>query len=198
MIRFRAPALASVDRELARRARYARDPRPLLEALGDRMVNHSIPENFQKGGRPGRWPGIRRQGQVMRDSGGLLESIVDEVAGSTLRVGTNKSYAAQRHFGGTVKGKGKLLAIPVDPSNKRRPKHYGKRLRWAPVKKKGGNVQGLLVERQAGRRGKAGKVVTRFLLVREVTQPARPFLLFQPDDIAWAQRVTVRELAGPL
>lgn len=182
------PQTAPIARDLAAVARRCKDLGPALQNIGARLVDYSIPLTFQVGGRPKAWPRSARDGQTMLDTRILLDSITYEVDGGTVRVGTNLKYAAQRHFGGPIEGKGKLLAVPADPnSRRRRPSHYGDRLRWAPVSVTTGTVKGRLVER-TGRKAKR-QWTTRFWLVTRVEQPPRPFLIVQPDDEAAFQQI---------
>lgn len=188
----------AVAQELDGMGMRLRDPRPFLTELGERMREESIPRNFQEGGRPDKWAGTRRGGQIQRDSGALAASINFEVGGATLKVGTNNKYGPQRHFGGEIEAKGKNLAIPLDPNSKRRPKHYGARLKWSPGKPgavHSANFRGLLVETVKGRGKKAkAQTIARFVLLKRVEQKPRPFLVWQTEDIAWAQREFVRHV----
>lgn len=186
-----------VVRDVERLAHRLQNLSPALRELGEHMVNESVPRTFREGGRPQKWKGTRRGGEIQRDSGVLLASISEEVSPGRLRVGTNLAYAAQRHYGGPLKPtKSKFLAVPIDPNNKRRPKHYGKRLRWAPGRP-GATHGGILVETMGGR-GKGRRSIVRFVLVKEVTQPPRPFLVMHPEDIVFAEKALVRHVAGQL
>lgn len=177
------------------RLRRIADPTPALVQIGARMVQFSIPQNFVAGGRPNPWPATARGGQAMRDSGRLLASIRFEAGPRLgLRVGTNLAYAAQRHYGGTIRAKGKALAIPLNTRgrSRNRPKHYGQ-LDYIPINR--GRARGLLVEEEG--KGKSRRQVARFLLVTAVTQPPRPFLLWQVEDLAFAERTLAKWLVGP-
>ena len=197
---YRDNAEAVVRDVEAMRARMVR-VEPLLERFGARMSQYSVPQNFREGGRPTRWPDTTRGGQTMVDTGRLRNSITHEVRGRSVRVGTNVRYAPVRHFGGTIEAKDKALAIPVEVSqSRRRPKHYPN-LVWRPTKNR--RFVGMLGEelavRTRGANGRfqtssTGRWVTRFLLARQVKQPARPFLLFQADDLAWMERETVQHI----
>lgn len=190
MIRFFTNTVA-IARGLGELGDRARDMTPVLKLLGERMVGHSIPENFRQGGRPRRWPKSRSTA-TMRDTGRLLNSVVYRVEGGTLKVGTNRKYAPQRHFGGAiVPVNKKAIAIPINVTRSRnRPKHFSG-LQWRPTKDT--RFAGVLGEEQ-GR--KTRRFVVRFLLARRVEQPARPFLLWQDDDVAYAHRATVRHVLG--
>ena len=197
---YRDNAEAVVRDVEAMRARMVRTE-PLLERFGARMSQYSVPQNFAEGGRPTRWPDTPRGGQAMVDTGRLRNSITHEVRGRSVRVGTNVKYAALRHFGGTIVGRDKALAIPVEVSqSRRRPKHYPN-LQWRPTRNR--RFVGMLGEelavRTRGANGRykksgSGRWVTRFLLARQVVQPARPFLMFQADDLAWMERETVQHI----
>ena len=159
----------------------------VLEDIGERMVEFSIPENFRQGGRPNRWPGSAwSHADLMQDSSRLLNSVVYSVEGGRLVVGTNAAYAAQRHFGGEIKPtKAKALAVPLPgiPSSMRRPRHWGDRLQFAPTQKGDSDSRGILGEADGD------LFIPRFALRARVEQPPRPFLLFQDDDIAYAERI---------
>ena len=181
----------------------ARNVDSVLEQVGERMTQYSIPENFRVGGRPLPWkPSQRalestRGGQTMVDTGRLRRSMNFEMTHGKLTVGTNLEYAAQRQFGGEIKAKGKALAIPVNVSrSKYRPSQYGDSLKWAPDATPGPGKRGLLVEYLSRGKGKKKRMVVRFVLRDSITQPARPFLLFQADDIAFAEKAVVTWLLG--
>lgn len=194
MVRYQSNAGAVVQ-ELGAVEGRIRNPRKFLRSLGERMKNLSIPANFRAEGRPEKWAPIRRRGRVQQDTRHLMRSIGYEVDGGTLRVGTNLIYAPQRHFGGVIKAKAKFLAVPLDPNSRLKKPSDFPRLRWAPGKKAGSH--GFLVE-PAGSKGRKGhkKPVYkyRFILLDQVEQPARPFLLFQPDDIAFAEKALAEHI----
>lgn len=171
-----------------------KDAEPVLKDLGERMVNYSVPENFDRGGRPAPWAKSgrvsRNGGQTLVDSARLKNSINYDTNRTRLRVGTTVKYAALLHYGGTIKAKGKALAVPVTVSrSRRRPDQYPE-LQWMPGGLKG---KGLLVE-QTGTKRK--RLIVRFVLKSEITVPARPFLVWQADDLAYAEQALVRAALG--
>ena len=169
-----------------------------MEAVGARMVEYSIPENFRVGGRPNKWPATHRGGQIGRNRGRLLKSMGWEMRGKELRVGTNVRYAKQFHFGGTIKPvKAKALAIPAQPGSQRRPRHYGD-LSYAPPVNGDSDSRGVLGRRVRRGRGKARKMtfIPLFYLRAKVEQDPRPFLLWQAEDIAYAERELVAHVMG--
>lgn len=177
----------AVINQLGLWGRRIADDKPLLERFGRRMTEHSIPQNFTAGGRPERWAEVRRAGQPLLSSARLRNSIRAEAARHRLRVGTNVRYARVHQEGGTISAKNKALAIPVNIKARRtRPAQYGSSLRWTPTR----NGRGRLVE--AVGRGKRQRLVTRFVLKSKVTIEARPYLLFQREDLAWFERETFK------
>jgi len=92
----------------------------------------------------------------------LRNSIIYEIRGTQAHVGTNMVYGAIHEFGGVIRPKGHpYLAIPIGDMKGSPRNHPG--LRY--IKSKKGNS--LLVD-QSG--------VPQYLLRREVTIPARPYL----------------------
>jgi phage virion morphogenesis protein len=101
---------AELAEALAALARAGREPGPALRPVGVALVrnirNRIAAERTPEGApfaplhprtlRRKRGPGILRE-RAMR--GGLFASFVSQVEGRTLRVGTNKVYAATHQFG---------------------------------------------------------------------------------------------------
>lgn len=185
--------VGEVVHEVEEMAEHARDLRPVLRAFGDRMAQFSIPRNFELGGRPTKWKPNLRGGAVGQDHGLLAASIQWELDGRTLRVGTNRVYAPQFHFGGRIVPKNaKTLAIPLRRGLSS-PRRYSN-LQWAPGKSTHPHHRGVLGRYVGGKRKR--RFVALFALRSEVTQPARPFLVFQEEDRAWAAAAIVRHVAG--
>lgn len=117
------------DREITSRlerlARKGSDLTPVMREISGDMLD-AVQENFDKEGRPRRWPELspayRRRlakkgktGKMLnRTSGGLYHSIHAGYDSSSATVGTNKAYAAIHHFGGRA-GRGKKAEIPARP-----------------------------------------------------------------------------------
>jgi phage virion morphogenesis protein len=103
-----------VQRALAALARLGRDPAPALKALGPLLVastrNRIVAEQAPDGAawprlHPAyaaakRGPGMLRE-RAMR--GGLFGSLTSQQDGDTLRIGTNKRYAAVHQFGAVIR-----------------------------------------------------------------------------------------------
>lgn len=177
-----------VVREAEELAERIADPREVLEDFGEHMVNTSIPRNFEEGGRPDQWAGSDWQmgSGPNYDRGRLVRSIRHEVSARGLRVGTNLRYARQRHFGGELRPtRAKALVVPLPGLTRsmRRPSRWGDRLFRVDPKSGDADTAGVLATSD-----RSGKVTPRFVLRRRVTQPARPFLLFQDEDVAYLLR----------
>ena len=196
MVTYRTNASAVAQQVAGIRAR-GQDVGPVLEDLGRRMTNHSIPTTFREGGRPSKWAPAKRGGQTQVDTSALVRSVNSELrGGNTLRVGTNSRYAAQRNFGGPIVAKKGWLAIPLPAAARRRPRSFSN-LKWAPpAPGASANIGGYLIQRIAAKGAKKASGRLMFVLMKRVDQPARPFLLFQPDDIVYAERAMVKHLAG--
>lgn len=192
------PVLRTTADELVFKLRAAadaaRDLKRPLASFGLHMKDVSIPDNFKAKGRPDAWA---KSPTGQDDSGRLKRSIQFRLSATSVRIGTNTAYAKQRHFGGTIKAKDKALAMPLNVSRtRRRPQHY-KDLVFVLVGK--GNLKGLLIspDRRKVKKGAAPRPgIVRFLLLRQVSQPARPFLLFQAADVALGKRLVLAHVLG--
>lgn len=103
-----------VTSHLERLARKVRDLSPIMREISEDMLD-AVQENFDKEGRPGRWPELSpsykrwltRKGKtgkmLNRSAAGLYHSITSRSDADSAMVGTNKKYAAIHHFGGTVR-----------------------------------------------------------------------------------------------
>jgi len=119
---------------------------------------------------------------------GGTENTVFDLSDLRVEVGTNLPYAAQLHFGGIIEPvNAKALAIPLIASlarNRIGPLELDasrESLAFVPVTGKKPNVFGLLTDPE--NKFGFGKGEALYLLAYWVTQPARPFLLFDDDDV---------------
>ena len=88
-----------LEKQLSEVTDRIRHNRALLKAAAA-ILRESIRENFAAGGRPGKWKPLKvRDGQPLRDTNRLMNSITATVSGSTARVGTNVVYAPVHNFG---------------------------------------------------------------------------------------------------
>ncbi len=183
------------------RARAAfRDPKRLLARVGTLATSSAV----------------RRLSTVLKDdsevrTGRLGASLgrngagnIFELSNDHVRVGTNLPYAAQVHYGGTIKPKNvKALAIPLNARLARQgigPREFdpsGELLKFVPYKGSKPNIIGLLVADEdiefestikRGKRAGQKRIMTigegpLFALASEVTQEPRPYLYFDDADI---------------
>lgn len=159
--------LSGINRTLQNRSRF-------VDATQNMMIRETA-LGFRKQVDPDNkpWNPLKyRQGQALRDTGQLLNSIVsrqfarktnDEVA-----IGTNLIYAPLHNYGGTIRPvKAKMLAIPL----RREARRLG-----SPRKLKDGFIQrsqkgNLIIFRKSG-----AEIIPMFVLKDQVVIPARKFL----------------------
>lgn len=168
-----------------------KDASTVLADFGEHMLNTSIPKTFEVGGRPEKWPKSEWAAgrNLQRESGRLMRSVQYRPTTRKLEVGTNLKYALQRHYGGElVPTKAKALAVPLPgvPRSMRRPRRWGDRLHYLPSKSGDPDTTGVLAVARGRGKKKSWRAV--FVLRKKVTQPARPFMLFQDDDFAYVSR----------
>lgn len=139
----------------------------VLEGITDRMtdstaamrkvgaiVRESNRTNFARGGRPNKWEKLkRRQGQPLRDTNRLMNSITSVPAKSSVRVGTNVVYAGVHNYGAS-RGEFGTGTVQVGPHYRtgKSGKQFGVRGHTRRVKLPWGDI------------------------------PARPFILVQKED----------------
>lgn len=130
----------------------------------------------QEGPEGDTWKPSRRAstegGQTLSLTGRLKRSLTTSASSTTATVGTNDIRAAILHFGGVIRAKkGPFLSIPVTPGARQAgsPRNFPGKLSVAQSLK----GQMMLVD-------ESGK--TQYLLRRQVTMPARPFLGASSDD----------------
>ena len=104
------------------------DLSPVMKNIGETALT-SIRKNFEVGGRPGSWPGLKLstiKGRLAQGhwpgkilirhgvSGGLLGSLSYKAHSDRVVLSANKVYAAIHHFGGKA-GRGHKANIPARP-----------------------------------------------------------------------------------
>jgi len=112
----------------------------LLAAAGS-IVRESVRTNFAAGGRPTKWKAIKaRDGQPLRDTGRLQNSITSQVSGDAVYVGTNVKYAAVHQFGAKKGSFGTVVARVREHQRTRggktytvRPHTRKQRLPWGDI-----------------------------------------------------------------
>lgn len=177
-----------------------RDPRRLMRRIGvlamssatrrlGTVLKKTSAEENVRSGRLGASINVGPAG-----TGGNENTIFD-LAETRVEVGTNLSYAAQVHFGGTIVPKtAKALAIPLIASLARSDlgpldlDPTRKNLAFVHYAGSKPNVMGLLIDPQDAFGFGRGKAL--YALAYWVTQEPRPFLFFDDAD----QRVIADEL----
>ena len=101
---------------------------PFMKNAGEVLIT-SIRKNFETGGRPEKWQGLKAstiKGRMLQGhwpgkilirhgvSGGLLGSLSYKASPDRVVVSANKIYAAIHHFGGKA-GRGHKANIPARP-----------------------------------------------------------------------------------
>lgn len=149
--------------------------RPVMDSLG-RVLKTGVQMRFrtQKDPEGTPWKPTRRGGQILSLSRVLRNSLTYKATSDTAEVGTNVVYAAIHQFGGVIRAKnGPFLAIPVTDAARK----------WGSPRKAVGvelavsqslKGQFMLVDSKTG--------TVHFLLRKQVTVPARPFLGASESD----------------
>ena len=160
---------------------------PAMQRIGRDLVSLTQ-KRIDRGVPPPNAPltvAVKRGSKTLRDSGRLYSSITYDVDSHGVKVGTNVRYAAIQQFGGTIRAKGKSLAIPASAYTRTLMRKHGASPKEAidSLKKSGWKIWtsksgGAIL----GKKGKRGKVRVLFILRRSVTIPARPFLKIESDE----------------
>lgn len=150
--------------------------RPVMDRVG-RYLRRQTRLNFERGGRPERWKeshrAAREHGKTLTDTGRLAMSITHVAGEDFVIVGTNIDYAAIHQFGGVIRPKkAKALTVPISDIAKGR---------------RASEFQDLFVLKREGkppllvrRKGKEG-IEPMYVLMKKVTIPPRPFLVWLPE-----------------
>lgn len=125
---------------------------------------------------PLKWPRPTGGDKPLRDTGVLMASFTGRFDATSVTVGTTHPGAALHNFGGTVRARNKMLAIPLTKEARRSggPRRFGRTLRFQPTGKRRVFV---LYEMVNGQR------VGQFLLVDQVTVPQREFMGLSPRGL---------------
>jgi len=209
------------DKRLERMLANARDPRPLLAAVGQVFVA-GAKRAFREQGRDGAvwkpsWRAKTTGGQTLVKSGALRRSIAFVVDGVTRFMvgvwGVAAKSAGVHQFGAVIRPvKGRMLAIPIGDV-KGSPRDFpntfieagrglssqaaqgkverGRYFRENQVSQGPGDRRRVIVFQETARGVRA-----LFLLVPSVTIPARPFLGYGPWEQSRVKRLVARHLKG--
>ncbi len=161
------------DRELhqvlRRLARLGGEPGRFLRPIGLQLIN-STRERARREVSPDftPWPELtpayaktKRGAHMMRAAGNLLGSLTREVEGNTLRVGTNRIYAAIHQFGGEIERAARQQTI------------------YRRVAKDGSFAQG----GRFVKRSRSNFATTVNVGAGKTSMPARPWLGISRDDV---------------
>jgi phage virion morphogenesis protein len=154
--------------------------RPVLLEIAQKQVS-SFQQNFREGGRPEKWKESKRAkkegGQTLLKSGRLMKSItIPEVTDTSITFGSNLPYAAIHQFGGTINRKPRTLLLKRS------------------VDKETGNEKVRFMSFRAAARRKRGSVEFRRTGNYSITMPARPYIVFQPQDVEDAGKILLRHM----
>ena len=156
-----------LERKLAGLVRQIKNAGPVMADFGQHLIRTwtlKFPRTLgHKASASGGPPAIQ--------NAGLKNSLTFEVTdrGEKLQVGTPLIYGAIQHLGGTIRPRrAKLLTIPIAPQS------YGKRARDF----KDIHRRGMVLGQETG----GGGFLPLFALAKEVTLPARPWLLIYDPD----------------
>jgi phage gpG-like protein len=157
--------------------------------VGDYMVSSTV-RKINGGIQPANAPltvAVKKNSKTLRDRGQLVSSISRTISDSSVAVGTNHIGAKLNHFGGTVRAKKTYLYIPASARTRTMQRKYGPGIKstidgmrksgyrvWWQAKGSKGTV--------LAKNGKRGKVFVLYVLKKEVTIPARPFLTIDETD----------------
>jgi phage virion morphogenesis protein len=88
---------------------------PMLNDIGRYLVSETLIRFEKSEGPDGRkWKAIKRQGQILVDTGHLRESITYNIENNSLEIGSNLIYSAIHQLGGRT-GRKHLSKIPARP-----------------------------------------------------------------------------------
>jgi phage virion morphogenesis protein len=140
------------------------DMTPAMRRIAGIMAD-SVEENFERGGRPVRWPMSRRaeeeSGQTLQKTGRLAGSLVPKATANEAIVGTNVKYAAVHQFG-AKKGSFGTIAVSVKDYVRKINQAFGKQLKGTMAVKV--------------------RAHTRNQKLPWGNIPARPFMMIQDED----------------
>lgn len=189
-----------VQRFMLRASARCEKPEPLLKVFGAHMVQSSIPRNFKEGGRPTKWPGATRwdnpTSDPLFDQGALLRSIGYRTRGEDLEIFSPLKKAALLHYGGIVKPKKRFLVRPIvgpgaltlSQARTMKPRDF----HGAFVLMDGPEGPGIYIKSTTQSMGISGRrriqharsVVRIFAFMESAKIPARPYVVFQSEDMA--------------
>jgi phage gpG-like protein len=157
---------------------------------------HSTMENFEAQGRP-RWPPRSRLTQMIMDYGAMEEATTKKryqrAKKWTTRAGILRKAVEVSRGHKILQVNGDLKkAIHLQVGNNEASVGAPSSIRYARIHQLGGEIRPRNKKKALYVPIKAG----RFLLLRKVTIPARPYLMLQPDEKQQIVRIFEDWLAG--
>jgi phage gpG-like protein len=161
--------LEELNNVLAGLMERAQHLKPALTEFAVYQVG-SFQKNFEEGGRPAWTPSqrvVKHGGQTLIKSGRLQRSVTDpEVNDTGIVFGSNLPYARIMQFGGTIERKPQTLLFRRTASGANR-----------------------FASRKYAMNRKAGSIGYARTGGFTITEIARPYIVFQPEDIAMAAQI---------
>jgi len=163
-----------LNRTLGQMLEKASNMKPALQVIAVKQTS-SFQQNFIEGGRPESWKVSKRVakhgGQTLLISGRLMRSLLTpQVTNEGITFGSNLPYAAIHQYGGEIN----------------MPARSGLFLRDRITR---GTRKGKFRKGTEAGRGSTRKGYT-------ITMPARPSIVFQPQDIEDAGKILLGHLIG--
>ncbi len=162
--------------------------RPLMGTLGH-IILASVTRNFEAEGRPNKWQPISKLTQDIY-SGRLLDRLMakkgyQDLKREKTRSAWRKNFIAQHGVRKVLQGEGDLRKSVVIGKITNNGVEIGSSLPYARIHQMGGEItpktkQALLVPLGGD----------RFLMLKKVTIPARPYLMLQKEDETVILRAT--------
>jgi len=141
------------------------------------MAFTSAPKRFAASG-PG-WAAVARGGQPLRDTGRLASSLVYQVTGSDVVVGSPLVYSRIQNRGGVIRPtRGRYLAVPlptltVSERRTKGPRDFPNTFIW-----RGRSGRPIVFQKLS-----RGSIRPLFVLVESVKITARPYLTWTRADL---------------
>lgn len=160
-----------VQAALSEMGNRCRSQRPVWSAMRGRM-HESMLRNFRAEGRPDRWPPLAwatLHGRIAQGHNGNTHRVFGKRGGFTARA--NRILSGHK----ILVRSGRLRNSVVERSD-------------ATGMEQGANLVYAAIHQYGGKAGRG----------RKVTIPARPYLEFQPDDIAYAEGLLLKHVTDPM
>jgi len=147
---------------------------PVMAKVAQLMLE-AVRKNFRAGGRPEKWPPLKhREGQPLRDTNRLMNSVTASHTETTASAGTNVIYAAMQNFGAS-KGQFGTVTADVKPHKRVITQAFGRPLKTP--------LEVMVRAHQRQQAAPWGNI------------PARPFMVIPDDDLAIIRQTIINWIA---